>query len=81
MSLYRARQQQSAEPLLEEIRSQGDDAYAHEADLGDPANVGTLFQRCEPARGPLDVLVNNHMSMSAAHEAGSAARATTPPTA
>ena len=31
-----------------------------EADLGDPANVAALFERCESALGPVDVLVNNH---------------------
>ena len=59
-ALYRARQQQSAEPLLQEIRSRGGDAHAYEADLGDPANVGVLFDKCEAALGPVDVLVNNH---------------------
>jgi 3-oxoacyl-[acyl-carrier protein] reductase len=59
-ALYRARQQQSAEPLAQEIRSRGGDAHAYEADLGDPVNVGVLFDRCEAALGPVDILVNNH---------------------
>lgn len=59
-ALYRARQQQSAEPLLQQIRSRGGDAYAYEADLGNPANVGVLFDRCEAVLGPVDILVNNH---------------------
>jgi 3-oxoacyl-[acyl-carrier protein] reductase len=59
-ALYRARQQQSAELLVQEIRSRGGDAYAYEADLGDPANVGVLFDTCEAALGPVDILVNNH---------------------
>jgi 3-oxoacyl-[acyl-carrier protein] reductase len=58
--LYRALQQQSAEPLLQAMRSQGDKAAAYEADLGDPANIPLVFDRCEKELGPVDVLVNNH---------------------
>jgi len=67
--LYRALQQQPAEPLVQLIRSQGGFvvsaqpngvAVAHEADLADPANAPRLFDLCEAALGPVDILVNNH---------------------
>jgi 3-oxoacyl-[acyl-carrier protein] reductase len=58
--LYRARQQQPTEALAQRIRSQGGVAAAHEADLADPANIPRLFDRCEAAFGPVDVLVCNH---------------------
>jgi 3-oxoacyl-[acyl-carrier protein] reductase len=58
--LYRARQQQRAEPLVEAIRAQGGVAVAQEADLGDVDNIPRLFAACEAALGPVDVLVNNH---------------------
>ena len=58
--LYRARQQQRAEPLAAEIVVQGGRAAACEADLGDPAQVPCLFDLCERELGPVDVLVNNH---------------------
>jgi 3-oxoacyl-[acyl-carrier protein] reductase len=59
-TLYVAMQQQAAEPLVSEIRAGGATAVAHETDLGDPANVPLLFDRCEAALGPVDVLVVNH---------------------
>ena len=59
-ALYRAMQQQIAEPLVHQIRRQGGVAAVHEFDLGDPANIPLLFDRCEAALGPVDVLVNNH---------------------
>jgi 3-oxoacyl-[acyl-carrier protein] reductase len=58
--LYRARQQQRAEPLAGEIVAQGGRAAAYEADLGDPAQIPRLFDLCEQELGPVDVLVNNH---------------------
>jgi 3-oxoacyl-[acyl-carrier protein] reductase len=58
--LYRARQQQRADSLAGEIVGQGGRAVANEADLGDPAQVPRLFDRCERELGPVDVLVNNH---------------------
>ncbi|UCC64326.1 MAG: SDR family oxidoreductase [Anaerolineae bacterium] len=59
-ALYRAMQQQPADPLVGRIRSQGGVATAHEADLADPDNVPRLFDLCEAELGPVDVLVNNH---------------------
>ncbi len=63
--LYRARQQQRAEPLAGEIVAQGGRAVACEADLGDPAQIPRLFERCERELGPVDVLVNNHTHCAA----------------
>jgi 3-oxoacyl-[acyl-carrier protein] reductase len=58
--LMRALQQQSAEPLVQQIRSRGGTAFARETDLGDPANIPMLFDACEAKLGPVDILVNNH---------------------
>lgn len=58
--LYEAMQQQRAEVVAEEIRCAGGRAIAHEADLGDAANIERLFDLCEAELGPVDVLVNNH---------------------
>jgi len=58
--LYQAMQQQPAEPLVRQIRAQGGDAVAHEADLADPGNIPRLFDLCEAELGPVDILVNNH---------------------
>jgi 3-oxoacyl-[acyl-carrier protein] reductase len=58
--LYRALQQQSAEPLVAAIRAQGGRAVAHEMDLGDADNIPHLFEICEAEVGPVEVLVNNH---------------------
>jgi 3-oxoacyl-[acyl-carrier protein] reductase len=57
---YRAMQQQSAQPLVEAIRSRGGTAVACEADLGDPSTIPELFEACEAELGPVEVLVNNH---------------------
>lgn len=58
--LYRAMQQQSADQLVEEIRSQGGITVAHEADLADVENIPELFDLCEAELGPVDILINNH---------------------
>lgn len=58
--LYRAKQQKSAEPLVEKIISKGGTAFAHEVDLEDPKNIPKLFDLCEEKLGPVDILVNNH---------------------
>ncbi|MCI0576802.1 MAG: SDR family NAD(P)-dependent oxidoreductase, partial [Chloroflexi bacterium] len=52
-ALYRARQQQPADPLVDRIRSRGGAAVAREADLADPANVPRLFDWCEAELGPV----------------------------
>jgi 3-oxoacyl-[acyl-carrier protein] reductase len=58
--LYWARQQQSADRLVQEILEQGGVAAAREADLADPKNIHGVFEECEATLGPVDVLVNNH---------------------
>ncbi len=58
--LYRAMHQQSADAVVEEIRFQGGVAMAHEAQLGAPANIPRVFDLCEAALGPVDILINNH---------------------
>lgn len=58
--LYRARQQQSADPLLQAIRTQGGTSVAHEADLANVENIPLLFDMCESHLGAVDILVCNH---------------------
>ncbi len=58
--LYHAQQQQTAEPLVAEIRGRGGSAVARAADLADVTNIPLLFDWCEAELGPVDVLVNNH---------------------
>jgi len=58
--LYHARQQQPLEVVLEAIRVSGGVCAGQEADLADPANIPLLFDLCETALGPVDVLVSNH---------------------
>jgi 3-oxoacyl-[acyl-carrier protein] reductase len=57
---FRAMQQTPAEHLVEQMQSQGGIVAAHEADLGEPANIPTLFDLCEAELGPVHILVNNH---------------------
>src|SRR3972149_2304587 len=58
--LYRAMQQQSADPLIESIHAQGGVAVAHEIDLANSNNIPPLFNLCESNLGGVDILVNNH---------------------
>jgi NAD(P)-dependent dehydrogenase (short-subunit alcohol dehydrogenase family) len=58
--LYRARQQQAVEPLVEQIEADGGVAAAWEADLGQAETIPTLFDQCQRQLGPVDILVNNH---------------------
>lgn len=58
--LYWARQQQSADYLIQKILEYGGTAAALEADLGNPDNIRVVFDRCEAVLGPVDILVNNH---------------------
>lgn len=59
-ALYRAGQQQTIDPLVDEIRRQGGRAAGWEADLGAVENIPRLFDRCEAELGAVDILVNNH---------------------
>lgn len=58
--LYRAMQQKSADPLVEKIAFNGEQAFAYEVDLSDPNNIPKLFDLCEEKLGSVDILVNNH---------------------
>lgn len=58
--LYTAMQQQSAEPLADELRSLGRRVAVREADLGEAVSIPDLFNQCEAEVGPVDVLVANH---------------------
>jgi 3-oxoacyl-[acyl-carrier protein] reductase len=58
--LYAARQAQPLTAQLQEIRSQGGHCAGREADLADPLNIPALFDECEQALGPVNILVNNH---------------------
>ncbi|MFO7631010.1 MAG: SDR family oxidoreductase, partial [Caldilinea sp.] len=58
--LYRAMQQQPVEVVVEAIRAAGGKAEAWSTDLGDPASIPLLFDRCEATFGPVDILVANH---------------------
>lgn len=58
--LYRAMQQQSADPLIERIHAQGGTSVAHEIDLADCNNISLLFNLCDSNLGGVDILVNNH---------------------
>jgi 3-oxoacyl-[acyl-carrier protein] reductase len=56
---YRRNRGSDAEAVLESIHSLGGKAAALEADLGDPATPGRLFDRAEAELGPIDILINN----------------------
>jgi len=62
--LYWARRRQSADGLVREIAEGGGTAAAMEADLGDPANIRAVFDQCEAALAPVDILVNNHTEIA-----------------
>lgn len=55
-----AGQRQTADTLVREIQERGGKAAALEADLARPENVRVVFEACEKALGPVDILVNNH---------------------
>lgn len=58
--LYHAMQTQPVSVVLDAIHTAGGTAAAHPADLSDASVIPDLFDRCEAAFGPVDVLVNNH---------------------
>lgn len=62
--LYRAIQQAPGEDVVEKIQAAGGKACAHETDLGETGNITHLFDLCERALGPVDILVNNHTHCS-----------------
>jgi len=56
---YLAQQDNSAQHVVNEIRSAGGRAENLEGDLGDPAFIPALFQAAEAAFGPVQILVCN----------------------
>ena len=58
--LYAAMQQQPVDGVVEEIHAEGGIASGLEADLSLATNIPLIFNACEAALGPVDVLVNNH---------------------
>jgi 3-oxoacyl-[acyl-carrier protein] reductase len=60
VALYHANQQRSAEQVCAEIRVSGGSADCWESDLSEVARIPELYDRCENALGPVDILVNNH---------------------
>ncbi len=58
--LYWAEQQQTADSVVQAVLDRGGRAAAAEIDLGRPENIPALFDRCEAALGPVDILINNH---------------------
>ena len=59
-ALYAANQQRLGERVVADIEAAGGTAVAQEADLADANNIPLLFDQCEAALGPVDVLVCNH---------------------
>jgi len=51
--------QEAAESLLRQLRSEGHEAIAVQADVSDRAAVNAMVARAEAELGPIDVLVNN----------------------
>lgn len=58
--LYVAMQQQAADAVVAEIAATGGTAVAHECDLADVAAIPALFDQCEAALGPVEILIINH---------------------
>ncbi|HIQ04324.1 MAG TPA: SDR family oxidoreductase [Anaerolineae bacterium] len=58
--LYYAMWQQTGDAVVAAIQANGGTAVSHELDLGDPDNIGRLFDLCEQELGPVDILVVNH---------------------
>ena len=58
--LYRANQQQTTDPLIQDVRAFGATVASEEFDLSSTENISVLFDRCEKELGPVDILVNNH---------------------
>ena len=51
--------QEAAESLLRQLRSEGHEAIAVQADVSDRAAVNTMVARAEAELGPIELLVNN----------------------
>lgn len=59
-ALYCALHQSTTDDLVATIRSRGRRVGAAETDLSDPRNIVAVYEACEQAVGPVDILVNNH---------------------
>ncbi len=59
LELFLERQSQSADAVVQEIRSAGGRAAAWECDLAKTENIPCVFDRAEATLGPVEVLVNN----------------------
>lgn len=59
-ALYCAFHQHEPDDIVATIRRRGQRAASMEADLRESENIARLFDACEQAIGPVDVLVNNH---------------------
>jgi 3-oxoacyl-[acyl-carrier protein] reductase len=59
LPLYNLRRSLSADKVVEEIRAQGGNVEALEADLSQVETIPLLFDRAEAVFGPVDILVNN----------------------
>ena len=58
--LYRAQQQQSADPVVSVIRKADGIATAVEMDLSKSDTIPNLFDHCEAELGPIEILIDNH---------------------
>jgi 3-oxoacyl-[acyl-carrier protein] reductase len=59
LALYNFNRAQTADIVIEQIRSQGGVAEALEADLSDIDAISLLYNRAEAAFGSVDILINN----------------------
>jgi len=59
-ALYEARQQQSSNWLVDQIRLNGGKAAAMESNLSNASKIPLLFAACEKKLGPVDILICNH---------------------
>jgi len=64
-SLYKTRQSQTADHIVDLIKDKGGKAIAWECDLGQSNNIRRLFDEAEKELGPIDILVNNAASWAA----------------
>jgi 3-oxoacyl-[acyl-carrier protein] reductase len=59
-AFYASMGQEPPETTVRAIQGAGGRAACTEFDLAEPASVPALFDACERALGPVDILVNNH---------------------
>ncbi|MGH2447726.1 MAG: SDR family NAD(P)-dependent oxidoreductase [Chloroflexota bacterium] len=62
---YRENRARSPDKLVDEIRRNGGDIEAWEADLSDAEVIPELFDRAEAALGPVDILIHNAAAWAA----------------